>query len=118
MRHEPKVPIPERKRQILQMRKEGVQRLEVARRFKLSASRTGQIEKSDTADTATAERRAKLREAIRSTDDLDRMWRSGKSNRSASTRSLSWAGGVFMGTSVRCGNGFAAFRRCGCVRLR
>jgi transcriptional regulator len=47
MRHEPKVPIPERNRQILQMRKEGVQRLEVARRFRLSPSRIDQIEKRD-----------------------------------------------------------------------
>ena len=66
MSDDPKVSIPERNHQILQVRKEGVQRLEVARRFKVSPSRIDQIEKRDAADKATAERRAKLRKAIRS----------------------------------------------------
>ena len=74
MSYDPKAVIPERNRQILQMRKEGVQRIEVARRFKLSPSRIEQIEKKDAVDKATAERRARLREAIRSADDPDRMW--------------------------------------------
>jgi hypothetical protein len=56
------------------MRKEGAHRLEVARRFNLSLSRIDQIEMTDMADRATAERRAQLREAIRSADDLDKMW--------------------------------------------
>jgi hypothetical protein len=73
MSYDPKVAIPERNRQILQMRKEGVQPLAVARRFKLSPSRIDQIEKRDAADKATAQRRAKLREAIRSADDPDKM---------------------------------------------
>ena len=74
MRHEPKVSIPERNGQILQMRKEGVQRFEVARRFQLSPSRIEQIEKKDATNKATAERRARLREAIRSADDPDKVW--------------------------------------------
>jgi hypothetical protein len=68
------IPIRERNRQILQMRQEGVQRLGVARRFKLSPSRIDQIEQRDETDRATAERRAKLQEAIRSADDPDRLW--------------------------------------------
>ena len=75
MSYDPEVAIPERNRQILQMRKEGVQRIEVARRFNLSPGRIEQIEKKDAVDKATAERRAKLREAIRSADDPDKVWR-------------------------------------------
>jgi hypothetical protein len=74
MSYDPTVPIPERNRQILQMRKQGVRRFEVARRFRLSQSRIEQIEKKDAIDKATAERRARLREAIRSADDPDRVW--------------------------------------------
>lgn len=75
MHHEPHIPIPERNRQILQMREEGVQRIEVARRFKLSPSRIEQIEKQDAIDKAAAERRFRLREAIRAADDPGKVWR-------------------------------------------
>jgi hypothetical protein len=68
------IPIPQRNRQILQMRAEGVQRKDVARRFKLSPSRIYLIEKRDVADRATARRRATLREAIRSVDAPSKLW--------------------------------------------
>jgi hypothetical protein len=66
--------IPERNEQILQMRKEGVRRKEVARRFKLSPTRIYLVEKRDAVDRATAKRRVQLREAIRSADDPDELW--------------------------------------------
>jgi DNA-directed RNA polymerase specialized sigma subunit len=44
--------IPERNRLILQMRNEGVRRIEVARRFNLSPGRIEQIEKQDAVDKA------------------------------------------------------------------
>jgi len=68
------IPIPERNRQILQLRKEGMSPTEVARRFKLSPSRIYLIEKQDAATRSMAERRIKLREDIRAADDLERMW--------------------------------------------
>jgi hypothetical protein len=68
------IPIQERNRQILQMRKEGVRRREVALRFGLSPGRILQLEKRDEADKSTAERRGKLREAIRTADDPERIW--------------------------------------------
>ena len=68
------VPIPERNRQILEMRKEGVSKKEVARKFKLSPSRIYLIERRDAADRSMCERRAKSREEIRAVADLDRMW--------------------------------------------
>ena len=68
------IPIPERNRQILEMRNQGVSQTEVAKRFKLSPSRIYLIEKRDAAERATAERRAKLREAIRSADALEKLW--------------------------------------------
>ena len=68
------VPIPERNRQILQLRKEGMSQIEVARRFKLSPTRIYLIEKQDAADRSLEGRRAKLREEIRAADDLERMW--------------------------------------------
>jgi hypothetical protein len=68
------ISIPERNRQILQMRKEGVRCIDVARRFDLSPSRIHLIEKRDASDRATAGRRAKLREAIHSADDPDKLW--------------------------------------------
>jgi len=55
------------------MRKDGVSQTEVARRFKLSPSRIYLIEKRDATDRATDERRAKLREAIRSADALEKL---------------------------------------------
>lgn len=67
------IPIQERNRQILRMRKDGVSQTEVARRFKLSPSRIYLIEKRDATDRATDERRAKLREAIRSADALEKL---------------------------------------------
>jgi hypothetical protein len=68
------IPIQERNRQILQMRKEGVPRREVALRFGLSPGRISQLEKRDEADKTMAERRAEFRGAIRAADDPERMW--------------------------------------------
>ena len=68
------VPIPELNRQILEMRKEGVSKKEVARRFGLSPSRIWLIERGDKADSSMAERRAKLREKIRVANDLEKLW--------------------------------------------
>ena len=68
------IPIPERNRQILQMRKDGVSKKEVARNFKLSPSRIYLIERRDAADRSMCERRAKSREEIQAVADLDRMW--------------------------------------------
>ena len=56
------------------MRKEGVRRVDVAKKFELSPSRIHLIEKRDLADRAMAERRAKLRQEIRMADNLDKMW--------------------------------------------
>jgi hypothetical protein len=68
------LPIPERNRQILQMRQEGVSKKEVARRFGLSPTRIWLIERRDRADSSVADRRTQLRENIRVADDLDKMW--------------------------------------------
>jgi hypothetical protein len=68
------IPIPKRNRQILQMRKEGVRRVDAARKFQLSPSRIHMIEKRDAADRAMAERRAKVREEIRAADDMEKLW--------------------------------------------
>jgi transcriptional regulator with XRE-family HTH domain len=68
------ISIPERNRQILQLRKGGLSQTEVARRFKLSPNRIYLIEKQDAADRALAERRTKLREEIRAADDLEKLW--------------------------------------------
>ncbi len=67
-------PNPERNRQILQMRKEGIPRREVARRFGLSAQRVSQFERKDQAERVTVERRAKLQEEIRIADDPEKLW--------------------------------------------
>ena len=66
--------IPERNRQILQMRKEGIRRSDVARKFNLSPSRIYLIEQQSRADIGTAERRVKLREKVVNADDLDALW--------------------------------------------
>ena len=66
--------IPERNRQILELRKKGMSQTEVARRFKLSPSRVYLIEKQDAADRSLEQRRTRLREEIRGDDDLERMW--------------------------------------------
>ena len=66
--------IPERNRQILQMRKEGVRRVDVARKFNLSPSRIYLIERRDSAERSVAERSAKVREALLAADDPERMW--------------------------------------------
>jgi len=68
------IPIPERNRQILQLRAEGRSQTEVAKTFKLSPSRIYLIEKQDAADRSMEQRRATLREEIRAADDMDRMW--------------------------------------------
>jgi hypothetical protein len=68
------IPIPERNRQILQMRKEGMRRVDVAKKFELSPSRIWLIERRDRADRSMAERRAKLRQEIQAADDLEKMW--------------------------------------------
>lgn len=66
--------ISKRNRQILQMRKEGSSRREVAQKFKLSPSRIYLIERQDAADRSMAERRAKLREELRKADDPEKPW--------------------------------------------
>jgi hypothetical protein len=68
------LPIQKRNRQILQMRKAGVPRPEVALRFRLSPGRISQLERRDEADKAMAERQTALREAVRITDDPERTW--------------------------------------------
>ena len=68
------IPIPERNRQILQMRREGVRRGEVARKFRVSESRIDQIERRDALDGAMAERRGRLQAELRAADDAERMW--------------------------------------------
>ena len=70
----PTIPIPERNRQILEMRKDGLTQLEVARRFNLSPSRIYLVEKQVAAERLLAGRRTRLREEIRAADDLERMW--------------------------------------------
>jgi|ERR1035438_2738517 transcriptional regulator with XRE-family HTH domain len=67
-------PIPERNRQILQMRSEGLKQAEVARQFGLSPSRIWLIERRDGAHLSLAQRRAKLREKIRAADDPEKLW--------------------------------------------
>jgi DNA-binding transcriptional MerR regulator len=66
--------IAERNKQILQLRNEGVSRKEVATKFELSRCRIQLIEKQDAAESTLAERRAQLREEIRTADHLDRLW--------------------------------------------
>jgi transposase len=68
------IPIQERNRQILQMRKTGVSQREVARIFSLSRSRIYLLERRDKADRSMAERRARLREEARLADDPEKMW--------------------------------------------
>jgi hypothetical protein len=68
------IPIPERNRQILQMRKEGMSQTEVARKFKLSPSRILLIEKQDAVGRSLTERRNRLREGMRAADDPEKMW--------------------------------------------
>ncbi len=68
------IPISKRNREILQMRKDGVLRNEVARRFNLSGNRIEQLEKRDTADRSMGDRRIQLLEKIREADDIDKMW--------------------------------------------
>jgi hypothetical protein len=70
----PIVPNQERNWQILQLRKEGVPRREVALRFRLSPNRISQLEQRDRADRFRAERRARLREEIRIADDPEKPW--------------------------------------------
>jgi hypothetical protein len=67
-------PMQERNAQILQLRKEGRSRQEVYRRFRLSPSRILLLEKQDAADRAMAERRSKLRVALRAADDPGKLW--------------------------------------------
>jgi hypothetical protein len=66
--------IAKRNQQILQMQKEGFSIRDVAERFNLSPSRIDQIAKRDATERSMAERRAKLSEEIRTTDDPERMW--------------------------------------------
>jgi hypothetical protein len=67
-------PIEERNREILQMRKRGVPRREVALAFGLSRARISKIEEQDATDASMAERGARLREEIRNADDPERLW--------------------------------------------
>ena len=68
------IPISERNRQILQLRKEGTTQTEVARRFKLSPGRIYLIEKQDATDRSLAKRRNRLQEEIRNADDSEKLW--------------------------------------------
>jgi transcriptional regulator len=68
------LPIPERNRQILEMRNQGVSQKEVAKRFNLSPSRIYLIERRNAADRSLAERRIRLREEFRVADDPERRW--------------------------------------------
>jgi hypothetical protein len=68
------IPIPERNRQVLELRHQGLSKTEVARRFKLSPSRVYLIERQDAEARSMEQRRAKLREDIRAADDLERIW--------------------------------------------
>jgi len=65
--------IPERNRQILQMRKEGVRCVDVARRFNLSPCRIWLLEKRDAVDRLLEERRSRLREMLRLDDALEKL---------------------------------------------
>jgi hypothetical protein len=66
--------IENRNRQILELRKDGLSRTEVARRFNLSPTRIYLIERQDAADRSLNDRRTRLREAIRAADDPDKLW--------------------------------------------
>lgn len=68
------IPISERNRQILQMRKEGLSQREVAERFGLSTSRIYLLERRDVADRITAERRSAILEEMRAADDPEKLW--------------------------------------------
>ncbi|HZR17368.1 MAG TPA: hypothetical protein VFE51_08575 [Verrucomicrobiae bacterium] len=69
-----KIPIEQRNREILELRRQGLSQTEVARKFQLSPTRIYLIEKQDAADRSMEQRRAKLQEEIRAADDLERMW--------------------------------------------
>jgi hypothetical protein len=66
--------IQERNQEILQMRKEGVARREVARQFGITSDRISQIEERDQADKSMDERRGELRGDIRASDDVEKLW--------------------------------------------
>src|SRR5688572_8517447 len=68
------LPIEERNRSILSLRKEGVPRRDVALKFRLSRGRITQIEKRNAADESLAKRRAQLRHAIQNADDPEKPW--------------------------------------------
>jgi hypothetical protein len=70
----PLIPIPERNRQILQMRKDGVSRRAVAERFGLSTSRIRLLELRDADERAAARRRTAILEQMRASDDSERLW--------------------------------------------
>ena len=70
----PSVPSPGRNQQILQMLEHGIPHGEVARRFMVSTCRVGQIAGQAKAKQAREERRTKLREKIRGSDDPERLW--------------------------------------------
>ena len=65
--------IPERNRQMLQMREQGGRRVDVARKFNLSPNRISLIEKRDAADRLLEERRCRLREMLRLHDALEKL---------------------------------------------
>jgi len=66
------IPISERNRQILEMRKQRVSRREVARRSNLSTTRILQLEKRDAAERFMAKRRAELQEEIRRVHGMEK----------------------------------------------
>ena len=67
-------PIRDRNQQILELLAHAVPRRDIARRFQLSPARVEQIAGEAKARQAREERRAKLREEIRSSDNPERMW--------------------------------------------
>jgi len=67
------IPIQERNRQIIQLRKDGMSQREVARKFDLSPTRIYLIVQMDDANKAMAVRRAKLQEAIRADNDPEKV---------------------------------------------
>jgi hypothetical protein len=67
-------PIFERNLRIVRIRKDGVPKNVVARKFRLSRSRIQQIERRAADDEALAERRAVLRAQMRGADDPEKLW--------------------------------------------
>lgn len=65
---------PNRNSLILQQRRRGVSRRDVAREFGLSVSRIGAIEKEAASAKSSSARCARVREKLHRADDLDKAW--------------------------------------------